>query len=71
MASNSPTNEVQQSQPAQACCLVILTGIAATRQLSARIQTELGLEEYTGYIHPCDEQSQSDLKLLQVAQLGK
>ncbi|KAE8956886.1 hypothetical protein PF011_g31330 [Phytophthora fragariae] len=36
MASNSPTNEVQQSQPAQACCLVILTGIAATRQLSAR-----------------------------------
>ncbi|KAE8957513.1 hypothetical protein PR002_g31151 [Phytophthora rubi] len=49
----------------------MLTGIAATRQLSTRIQTELGLEEYTGYIPPCDEQSQSDLKLLQVAQLGK
>ncbi|KAE8979060.1 hypothetical protein PF005_g22880 [Phytophthora fragariae] len=35
------------------------------------MQTELGLEEYTGYIPPGDEQSQSDLKLLQVAQLVK
>lgn len=34
-------------------------------------QTELGLEEYTDYIFPDDEQAQSHLKLLQAAQLWK
>lgn len=33
--------------------------------------TELGMEEYTDYIFPDDEQAQSHLKLLQAAQLWK
>lgn len=35
------------------------------------LQTELGMEEYTDYIFPDDEQAQSHLKLLQAAQLWK
>lgn len=34
-------------------------------------QTELGMEEFTDYIFPDDEQAQSHLKLLQAAQLWK
>ncbi|RLN54707.1 hypothetical protein BBJ29_008128 [Phytophthora kernoviae] len=45
--------------------------VTKQRMAFAQDGTELGLEEYTDYIFPDDEQAQSHLKLLQAAQLWK
>uniref|UniRef100_A0AAV1UUF8 Pre-mRNA-splicing factor Syf1-like N-terminal HAT-repeats domain-containing protein n=1 Tax=Peronospora matthiolae TaxID=2874970 RepID=A0AAV1UUF8_9STRA len=45
--------------------------VTKQRMAYAQDGTELGLEEYTDYIFPDDEQAQSHLKLLQAAQLWK
>ncbi|RLN02941.1 hypothetical protein BBJ28_00000919 [Nothophytophthora sp. Chile5] len=45
--------------------------VTKQRMAYAQDGTELGLEEYTDFIFPDDEQAQSHLKLLQAAQLWK
>ncbi|OWZ22479.1 Pre-mRNA-splicing factor, Crooked neck [Phytophthora megakarya] len=45
--------------------------VTKQRMAYAQDGAELGLEEYTDYIFPDDEQAQSHLKLLQAAQLWK